>query len=485
MGWFRKSLAFRQTGYAIIVILVIASLTVFAQIFHLLHIEREHLTENTEQQLDLISGAAARAAYFVDDAQAETILRGLFRIKNLAWARISTDLGEILAEQRRDIPTSPADLIARSMFGDISSHLRILDLPEVNKAVGGDEIRNFARTKVGKIELHISPELVGRDFFSDISTFIYVVILQCLLLGAALMVVYHRTVTLPLLRYADELSHVGIANNEQSVLAMPAANKHDELGIIIERTNALLQHIKVQHENLIHREKIATMGTLLAGVAHELNNPLAILAAQSELLVETAESAKTRERGKKIFAMTNRCVAIVRRFLVLARRRKVEREAMNIGDTISDVLEILDHQLGLAGIEISFSASRNLPLVFADSSQITQVLLNLVINAKQALAAVDDGRRIEVDAKFIASEAMVRIVVADNGPGIAADSEARIFQPFYTTKLEGQGTGLGLSYSYDVAHSHGGRLTVEVSRLGGAAFVLMLPVFIADEATEN
>ena len=477
-GWARSRLAIRQAGYAVAAIFVIASLVSLVEVVQLYADERARLTATQRQQTGVISGAAARAAFHVDEIQAATILEGLFHFENLEWARISTDLGQVLAERRRAPPGAFADPLARYLFGDIAFYRLPLRAPET----GATKI-------VGSLELRTSPELAGGAFLGGITPFVAGLLFQFVLLGVTLVVIFHRTLTLPILAHADAVSGLSTAQTGLPRLEIPAGHKEDELGTVVVRTNQLLDRIENQHQELLHREKVAALGTLLASVSHELNNPLAILAVQSELLVETANDAKTRQRGEKILAMANRCAVIVRRFLALARRREVVKETLDIADTIRDVLEILEHQLEQTGIETSVNVQEGLPPVFVDRSQITQLLLNLLINAEQAVADKDGTRLISVDAELLDQDSMVQILVADNGQGIPVEALGQIFQPFYTTKQEGHGTGLGLSYAHDVARTHGGDLTTAPSPLGGAAFLLTLPVAIetpssGDEASD-
>jgi signal transduction histidine kinase len=476
--WARSKLAFRQAGYAVAAIVVVASLVSLVEGFQFYIDERDRLMTTQRQQIDVVSSAATRAAFHVDDIQATTILDGLFRFENLEWARITTDLGEVLAERQRAIPSSFLDPLARFLFGDIAWHRRQLSISAVEGLENENQIRNDGTAGIGHIELRTSPELIGRNFFSGIGTIVSGLVFQFVLLGMTLVVIFHRTLTRPLLRYADAVSRLGSVEVTQPILEVPKGHEHDEFGIVVARTNQLLERITTQHQALLHREKVAALGTLLAGVSHELNNPLAILVAQGELLVETAPNADIRRRSEKILAMVNRCVVIVRRFLALARHREVEKEALDIGPIIGEVLEIMDHQLEQTGVETTVTVPPDLPSVLADPTQVTQALLNLVINAQHALAAGAERGQIAIDAEYVKEEAAVRITIADNGPGIPVESRARIFEPFYTTKSEGQGTGLGLSYAFNVAADHGGKLVLGESQLGGAAFSLTLPLAI-------
>ena len=476
--WTRGKLAIRQAYYAVVAIFIVGMLVSFIGIVQLYSVERDRLARTQHQQLDMISGAAARAAFHVDEIQATTILDGLFKFESLEWAMISTDLEQILAVRQRPVATAFTDPLTRYLFSDVTYIKRQLNILEIDQSYRKGRAQNNKFTNVGSIEIRTSPELAGRDFLNSISAFIIALVFQFIILGMTLVVIFHTTLTLPLLSYADAISHISSGKSELRRLGIPKGHENDEFGTVVTRTNQLLKRIENQHQEILHREKVATLGTLLASVSHELSNPLAILAVQSELLIETATDPKTIERGEKIQALTNRCAVIIHRFLTLTRRRELKKEKLNIGSIIDEVMKILDHQFDQAGINTTISVSEDLPLVLVDQFQITQVLLNIVINAEHAVSESGDEMRILINADFDKQEKLIKVSVADNGPGILTEALEHIFEPFYTTKQEGEGTGLGLSYAYDVARSHGGSLTVKPSNLGGAIFTLRLPAFV-------
>lgn len=476
----QSKLAIRQASYAVAVVTLVASLISLFEITQLYLDERRQLTNTLSQQMKMASGAASRAAFHVDEIQAETTLQGLFQFENLQWARISTDLDKILAEKSRPVRTAFTDPLTRFLFGDLVYAQLNLDMEQVKVAGISAASENKSFKKVGLIEIRASPELAGERFLYGTVTLVAALLFQFILLGLVLAIVFHRTLTLPLQSYADAISKLVSTQNRLPRLATPAGHERDEFGMVVARTNQFLEHIESQHQELLHREKVATLGTLLAGVSHELNNPLSILAVQSELLVETTQDPKTRERGRKILAMTNRCAAIVQRFLALARRRDVKKEPSDLRIILREILEILDYQLTQSGIEIDVNISQNIPPILADKSQMTQTILNLIVNAQHAVAENEGDRHIAIDAKFLKKVSSVQISVADNGPGVPAELLEHIFEPFYTTKREGKGTGLGLSYALDVTRSHNGDLTTAVSSLGGAVFTLTIPALFED-----
>jgi two-component system NtrC family sensor kinase len=230
-----------------------------------------------------------------------------------------------------------------------------------------------------------------------------------------------------------------------------------------------------QRESLYQREKLAALGSLLAGVAHELNNPLSVVVARAVLLEEQGD-VKARAAAQKIRTAAERCARIVRTFLAMARQQQPERGPVAINDVVTDALDIAAYAVRTSSIDVTVELAHDVPLIFADADQLHQVLLNLIINAQQSLQEHPAPRRLRVTTAFDAVAGVVRVSVADNGPGIPAALRARIFEPYFTTKPIGIGTGVGLAVSLGIAEAHGGTLVVDCPPEGGAIFTVSLPV---------
>src|SRR5690349_17038190 len=230
-----------------------------------------------------------------------------------------------------------------------------------------------------------------------------------------------------------------------------------------------------QRDSLYQREKLAALGSLLAGVAHELNNPLSVVVARAVLLEEQGD-AKTQAAAVKIRTAAERCARIVRTFLAMARQQRPERGPVAINDVIAAALDITAYAIRTSGIEVELFLAADLPQILADADQLHQVLLNLIVNAQQSLQEHPAPRRISVTSSIDAGAGTLRIAVADNGPGIDPRHRARIFDPYFTTKPTGMGTGVGLAVSLGIAEAHGGTLVVDCPPEGGAVFTVSLPV---------
>ncbi len=226
-------------------------------------------------------------------------------------------------------------------------------------------------------------------------------------------------------------------------------------------------------EALAQSERLNALGSLLAGVSHELNNPLAVVFAQAAMLEEQLAGTVHADRAGKIKRAAERCARIVKTFLAMARERHPERRSVDVNELIRAALDIASYGLRTAGVEVDTRLSDDLPLLEVDPDQLHQVLLNLIINAQQALQEIPEPRHIEIATAMIGGE--IEILVSDNGPGVSADVRSRIFDPFFTTKPQGVGTGIGLAFSLGVVQAHNGRLEL-LDGPAGAHFRLRLPV---------
>ena len=254
--------------------------------------------------------------------------------------------------------------------------------------------------------------------------------------------------------------------------------------LALEGQNRTLEEtIKQRTARLVQSEKVATMGSLLAGVAHELNNPLAVLSGHAQLLSGQGADPVITRRALKISEAADRCVRIVRNFLSLARQRPPERTNTTLNEVVLGALELLNYELRSNNIETSVQMADDLPVLWADPHQLHQVLVNLIANAHQAMRRHDGPRRISVAGRYDRVAGRVVLELADTGPGIPPDIQAEIFEAFFTTKALGEGTGLGLSLCRGIVEEHAGTLTLGDSSATGTTFVIELPVVAPPVAT--
>lgn len=243
------------------------------------------------------------------------------------------------------------------------------------------------------------------------------------------------------------------------------------------------QELRRQQEALYQSEKLAALGSLLAGVAHELNNPLSIVVGYAGMLHEMATDEGTKRRAGEVHRAAERCARIVKTFLSMARSKPIEKTRVSIDQILSDVLELSAYGLRSNGIEVEHQASETPLVVYADADQLHQVFMNLVVNAQQAMLSVEAPRRLSIQASSRGNEVVVEVV--DTGHGISETVKQRAFEPFFTTKPQGVGTGIGLSVCLGIVKAHGGTLTLESAPVRGAICRVTLPVTDVPEPTDS
>jgi two-component system NtrC family sensor kinase len=294
-----------------------------------------------------------------------------------------------------------------------------------------------------------------------------------------------RLVTGPVDRLVDATQ--AVADGELARRA-PAAGTR-EFDRLAASVNRMTDRLLDAQSLLVRAEKLASVGRLAAGVAHEVGNPLSAIDNYLEVLRRRgAEPELVAAIGRE----ADRIDVIVRSLLDYARPRDVQRDPLDLGDVMESALQLLDAQGVLRPVTVARSADPDLPRVRGDRPALEQVFVNLLLNAVDAAGA---GGRIAVRLSPTARDAQsrnapaprrratdvpdgvpgVEVVVADSGPGVAVELRDRIFDPFFTTKEPGRGTGLGLAIVQRIVHDHGGRVDVGTGELGGASFTVTLP----------
>jgi two-component system NtrC family sensor kinase len=244
------------------------------------------------------------------------------------------------------------------------------------------------------------------------------------------------------------------------------------------------QELRVAEAEAVRGEKLASVGLLAAGIAHELNNPLTGILTFSHLLrKKMPDGSPEAEDLDLVIRETKRCAAIIRRLLDFAREKAPEKKYSDLNQIIEDTVRIVERPANLRDIEITMDLDRNLPPVWVDADLIKQVVMNMLVNAQQAIEEKGDitirSRRVteamsaEPDTKPVP---MVELAIIDTGCGIPEQNLKRIFDPFFTSKELGKGTGLGLSVSHGIVSAHGGTIKVESTVGEGSTFRVFLPV---------
>jgi two-component system NtrC family sensor kinase len=244
----------------------------------------------------------------------------------------------------------------------------------------------------------------------------------------------------------------------------------------------LTERTRLQGE-LVQAQKMEAIGHLVAGVAHELNNPLAAIVTFSQLIRSDPDlPTDLRTQADLLVQEANRTRVIVQNLLDFARQRPPERIRTELRPLIDSVLGLQSYVLQRNQLTIDVDVPRDLPAILVDRAQLQQVLINLTFNSAQAIHGSGRPGTIRIRAARVDRDGdeLVRIAIADDGPGVAAEVVDRLFMPFVTTKAPGDGTGLGLSVSFGIIAGHGGSLRYEPNEQGGATFVIELPVGAGD-----
>jgi signal transduction histidine kinase len=277
----------------------------------------------------------------------------------------------------------------------------------------------------------------------------------------------------------------------QAAVAMRNARLFADNTRLYEEARQRLRELQDTQAQLLQAGKLSAVGQLVSGVAHELNNPLSVVIGYGQLLLSRGVPEEARRPIEAIVAQGARMAKIIQSLLLFARQRKPGRRPVDLGDVIPQILSLRETQLTVAGIRVETEFGEGVPRAEGDAHQLQQVVLNLILNAEQAILGsgvggrrTGDHIRITTYARRVGDDTRVILQVADNGPGIPAAVLPRVFEPFFTTKKVGEGTGLGLSVSYGIVEQHAGRLSVE-SEPGRTVFTLELPAAPGSDPAEG
>jgi two-component system NtrC family sensor kinase len=254
-----------------------------------------------------------------------------------------------------------------------------------------------------------------------------------------------------------------------------------ERSALYEETRQAYENLRRTQEQLLHSEKLAAVGQLISGVAHELNNPLTAILGYSQLLTSSGQVGPLAlGYTEKLYKQAQRTHRIVQNLLSFARQHKPERVPVPLNAVLEDTLALRDYDLRMSQIRVHLGLGKNLPAVPADPHQLQQVFLNLINNAVDAILEHSAEGDLWVRTGVEGNQLLIEF--ADSGPGVKDPS--RIFDPFYTTKPVGKGTGLGLSICYGIVTEHGGTIRVKNDPPRGAVFQIELPLQSDDDSTQ-
>jgi signal transduction histidine kinase/ActR/RegA family two-component response regulator len=235
---------------------------------------------------------------------------------------------------------------------------------------------------------------------------------------------------------------------------------------------------RIIQSKLLQREKMAGLGQLVSGIAHELNNPLTSIQGYAQLLLSRRSGDERTADAQRISEEAERAGRIVKNLLLFARETKPERRAVDLNEVVERTLALRSYELKIENIQVDLDPAPDLPPTLADAAQLQQAVLNLIVNAEQAIQQGRGRGRIAIRTRRLAGD-RIALEIADDGPGIPHEIFSRIFDPFFTTKPAGVGTGLGLSIVYGIVQEHGGEVSVDSLPGQGAKLTVELPALSA------
>lgn len=395
-------------------------------------------------------------------------------------------LGRVLAHpsaelvlNHQDVSEHPAVKLA--LGSKVSRGAAAYELP-------GGEAWLSAWANVGEDLGAVVVEVPRREVFAaatELERRSLVFALGALGLALTLSVLLGNRVTAPLLR----LEHtMGVISQGRLGVEVPVEGPTEirSVGLALNQMSRELvrrsEELQLATAQLVQSEKLSALGELAASVAHEVKNPMVGIVGFAQLGQESTEPKEVQEYFRLIEEDAFRANQILQRVLEFARPPEVTREELSMNDVVWGALQLCQHQLQMLGVSAEARLSEELPMVRGNSNQLRQVMLNLLLNAGQAMES-SPQRRVTVRTALDA-EGRVEVRVSDTGPGVAEAVKDRLFRPFVTTKRPGQGTGLGLSVSRTILEAHGGTIRVESAVGAGATFVIALPVAAAERADE-
>ena len=331
----------------------------------------------------------------------------------------------------------------------------------------GSQMISFA------IEVSEKEHRLVRTMFKWAKLFPMLFLLLLLVIAVYVTNLLFRQINRPLSRLMELTRQIGEGNLTP---IRPARKYRDEFTNVVLALNHMMFELKGRQEQMIESHKLRAIGTLTAGVAHELNNPLnniMLTAASLEEDYDTLSAEEKLDMVKDLVKEAERSEKIVKNLLDFARESEIHTESLDLKQLIAETSRLAHNQVKLKGAVVDMSIPDNLPQIHGDRQQLRQVFLNLILNA---LDAMPDNGELKIDAHRTADSGYITVTFKDNGHGIPPHVLPSIFDPFFTTKATSHGTGLGLSVSKGIIEEHGGYITVDSKVGSGTTFEVHLPI---------
>ena len=392
--------------------------------------------------------------------------------------RISTNVRAL--DGQRAIGTRISEEVSQTVLGRQESYVGTAFVVSENYITRYDPLRNHADEVVGSLYVGTRQASFSR-LVNTFNEQIALVTLSTILATFLLAILVSRVVTRPL-KELRELAEANRRVGRGDMAVRVAVRAGGDVGEVASSFNTMLDQLQATQDQLVHSEKLASLGQLAAGVAHELNNPLATVLLYSDIMLSECGPDDPRRTDLEMIAKeTRRCKGIVAALLDFARQNQVLAQPTDLNAVIRQVLQVAQKQLGDIPVSIVADLSPQLPEIEADPSQMQEVIANLVSNAIEAMPA---GGKLFVRTAP-GPNGMITLEVTDTGIGISVEDQAKLFVPFFTTKPVGKGTGLGLAIVYGIVKMHRGQINVQSQVGKGTTFTVLLPIRLSPIITKQ
>jgi two-component system NtrC family sensor kinase len=302
-----------------------------------------------------------------------------------------------------------------------------------------------------------------------IRNMIIIVTIPILSLVIGISFLISRRISKPIITITDAVKKITSGGPKQKISVLT----NDELEEISNELNKIVSKIENSYKIALHSERLASVGRIAAGLAHEINNPLSVLSGRLQMLIEKCTDDTLSDEYNKLLHLANRVEKTVDGLLCFSRQKDTELTSIDINTVIESSISLLEKQMRTRGIKIEKRYGSNLPPVKISVSQIQQALFNIIQNA---FDSITEKGILTICSSLSSDGNSIQVSFEDTGGGISAKDINRIFEPFFTTKPPHKGTGLGLSISYGIIQQHNGTINVETKEGKGTTFTINLPV---------
>ncbi len=338
-----------------------------------------------------------------------------------------------------------------------------------------------SQSVLGVLDVTMSLDKIQQQMTANRRKAILLTALAIFSTSAIILLLHHQLVGKPVRQLLQATERVADGDLTHRI----EVKRDNELGKLQSSFNEMTRRLSEAQNQLYQSDKMASVGRLAAGIAHEINNPLTgVLSFSSLLLKNATEGSESQADLEIVVRETKRCREIVKGLLDFSRQVPPRKTNVNLNETVKRALEIVDHQLAVKNIAVTTTMREDLPSARVDSNQIVQVLINLLVNAADAIGPQGGEIFLSTDLEEIEGNQMVELKVADTGCGIPLSEQDKIFEPFFSTK-EGKGTGLGLAVVWGIINEHDGSISVTSQPERGSTFTILLPINVRMELSDK